>query len=236
MKANIRIPAATAVIFLSLVPGLRAATINWTNAGTGNWAISNNWSSGTVPGAGDLARIVNGGTAQVTNAQSAHHFVVAEGGTSSGALQVLSGGSLSASSGVVGWDGGSGSLLIREGAMSLVSSGTSLSVGSLSGSQGTVTLSDGGTLTLGGSLTLGFDGGFGRLRIGEGGAAGASVSHPASYMVAVRQRERRLFSTTTRPTTFSGAWGWRNQCPHGDHDGPGRRRSPPALLLHRRHC
>ena len=51
-------------IFSSLALVSAASAVDWT-AGTGDWNVGANWSGGAVP-SGTTARIINGGTAQIS--------------------------------------------------------------------------------------------------------------------------------------------------------------------------
>lgn len=82
---------AVIAFFLPVTPVLRAASINWTNAGTGNWAASNNWAPAMVPGGADEAGVDNGGTAQVTNAQVANVSAIGIGPSTAGTLRTKAG-------------------------------------------------------------------------------------------------------------------------------------------------
>lgn len=108
------------VIAILAVPVFAEAQVTW-NAGTGSWFTSSNWTPGIVPTSGINATINNGGTAQVL--------------TTGGQVRVLTLGTAA---------GQTGTLQVQGGALTTSSS---LLVGDFG--TGTVTVSNGGTLTSG---------------------------------------------------------------------------------------
>ena len=62
-----------------------AQVSTWTNPGTGDWFDPLNWTAG-VPGAGQHAFVINGGTLQIINAATAAHQTTSLGTNSAGAI------------------------------------------------------------------------------------------------------------------------------------------------------
>ncbi|HEY0552250.1 MAG TPA: hypothetical protein VGF13_21800, partial [Verrucomicrobiae bacterium] len=82
-----------AAVVISFGPRIIAATISWTNSGTGDWITPANWSSGALPVSPDDARITNGGIAVIESPQEISTGSVTAGdilGTT-GTLRVLGG-------------------------------------------------------------------------------------------------------------------------------------------------
>ncbi|MDF1794852.1 MAG: DUF4347 domain-containing protein [Thalassobaculaceae bacterium] len=162
-------------------PALNAATLtglpvllNTWSGGTGDWNTAGNWIGG-VPGGLDSANIDNGGTAQLTGAAPAiDYFYFGAGAGTSGTLQVTGGGTLTANGGqsYLGNSSGSTGTLLIDGAGSAVNTGAENLVVGNSG-VGILTVTDGGSIIVGGTLYTGlFGSSTGTLNIGNGGAAG----------------------------------------------------------------
>src|SRR5208282_5206320 len=81
----------TLVLMIAIEP-VRAASYTWSTA-SGDWSVASNW-GGTAPGESDGAYIANGGTATVTQFDSATCGTLSLGNNAaSGAVQ-MTGGSL----------------------------------------------------------------------------------------------------------------------------------------------
>ncbi|MFA9480252.1 hypothetical protein ACERK3_18420, partial [Phycisphaerales bacterium AB-hyl4] len=183
---------STAVAALLLFASSPALAVDWTG-GTGDWFDSSNW-SGSVPGPGNDTGIDNGGTAQI-EASDADAFGLTVGRFQSGALRVTDTGTLTVHIGPlrIGREStGVGELdIIGPDAQVTVASHTTEVGGS---GQGQLTIQDGGTLTtdlqgrigtssnsyglamisgagstwtMGGDLTVGWDG-EGQLLVADG--------------------------------------------------------------------
>lgn len=169
MKSFSRIVALT-----FLLPAAVSAQITeWTNSGTGNFGTAGNWSAG-VPDSGSTARVTNGGTAVITDSQQAGGLFIGTSPSSSGFVEVASGGSLAFAStlSVAGGSASTGLLAVRSGTVTSNSAGViALGIGSGAGASGTAVISNGGAFSMAAGVALGTEG-FGVLQIGEGGAAG----------------------------------------------------------------
>jgi hypothetical protein len=151
------------------------AAIHWKSAISGDWATAANWSSGTVPGAGDDVTISVAGTytVTITDNEAAHSLtlddadatvVIGNGGNNTftvgttlsltaGTLQLnqgatISGGTLSATGGAFDWNGGELSGVTYDGALNMTSGRAFLYVNGLTlkGANGT----GAGTINMGG--------------------------------------------------------------------------------------
>lgn len=114
---------AFAVACLAAAGPLAAATISWVNPGTGDWQVAPNW-GGTVPGAVDDARILNGGTA-LLNSGLATVRSLQIGGPGLGSTLRM--------------QGGPAALQVVEGSLTVGRSATGLTgIGTLAGNAGTL--------------------------------------------------------------------------------------------------
>ena len=150
--------------FETLEGRLLLATVNWVNAAGGAWDVGSNWSTGTVPGAGDDAVINTTSAATVTiqgsDAESVHSLTTAASDT-----LALNGGSLAvgANSTLTGnFNLGGGTINVASGAvLTLAGTASTWSGGAVSGSlagsgSGTVSV---GNFTVGtGGATFNFPG------------------------------------------------------------------------------
>ena len=144
--------AALAIVAAELTSQGRGASLTW-QVSSGTWSTAGNWSPSSVPGPGDSATIVNGGTATIAAGVAANCNTLVLGGTASGTVQLLSGGSLT--NGFVEYVGYTGSGLLNQ-------SGGNNALGSLylgvnTGVSGSYTLSS-GSLATSGSELVGNDG------------------------------------------------------------------------------
>ena len=137
------------VVVFSLVGGVQAATVTWTDAsGDHLWSTPENWDTGTIPTSADLAKIgMLPGPTIVNEGAVADKVHVGYGGTA-GALTV-DGGTFT----TTGWlqlARGAGS----EGTLNMIS-GTITTGGHLMGHQGSCTLNmTGGTITVEADLKI----------------------------------------------------------------------------------
>jgi hypothetical protein len=129
-----------------------AATGDWT-AGTNNWDNNDHWSGATYPGSPggttttDRANIQNGGTAQVNTDITIGILTLANAAAGSGSLEILNGGTLTASSSrstLVQSGTSTGNLAINTGG-SMIFAGQDIYTTFHSGDKLTITL-DGGYL------------------------------------------------------------------------------------------
>ncbi len=151
----------------SAAPG---ADIAWDGA-TGPFGSGTNWDGDTVPGSGDIAHILNGGTAQIASPDSFTIQRLVLGGFSGTGSLEISGGMLALTLGghnayIGGNDsnGGTGSGILNISGGSLVAGGGEFLIGSRGGT-GTVNMT-GGTFSNTNWIIFGRDGGgtgFGNL-------------------------------------------------------------------------
>ncbi len=82
-----------AAVVISFGPQVIAATISWTNSGTGDWITPANWSSGALPVSPDDARITNGGIAVIESPQEVSTGSITAGDVlgTTGTVRVLGG-------------------------------------------------------------------------------------------------------------------------------------------------
>lgn len=114
----------------------RAANVDWSNGAGGNsWNTSGNWTGGLLPGAADTARI---------NLSGANRAVFGSASTNIGTLNV--------------GNSANGELILTNNTLTTVTVGTRSTVGSFSGSTGTLTITN-GTFISGGYLEAGFNAG-----------------------------------------------------------------------------
>jgi T5SS/PEP-CTERM-associated repeat protein len=164
---------ALIALFVTSAAAFGQTTI-WTDA-TGDWFSPANWSAG-VPDSSTAAQINNGGTAQIMssgaaasevdlgiltgdvgtlsvsgagNLQDAGAMNVGEGGT--GTLNVTEGGIVSDSNAVVGSGSGSTGVALVDGAGSTWSNDGGITVGGNAKATGTLTISNGGSMSSGGT-------------------------------------------------------------------------------------
>jgi len=130
----------------------------WINPGTGDWNTGSNWLAGTVPGPNDVARIDNGGTAQIgAPVSDIDRLIIGSGVGASGALEIHTGGSLTTLGSDYCYVGanGTGVLTIESGATLALNDRLILG----GGSSGLGTINTAGTLSNPGSyLAVGDDG------------------------------------------------------------------------------
>ncbi|WP_372623394.1 beta strand repeat-containing protein [Falsiroseomonas sp.] len=138
-----------------LGPPAMAASISWTNGGSGDWFNPGNWSQ-DVPTAADEAFVNNGGTANASGLLT----------PTAGALRVGAGtGSVSGTVNITGLD------------LALGNISPALQIGLATAASTTAT----GTLTVGGSVTGTTPGNnIGNFQIGEASGAGATATGSAS--------------------------------------------------------
>jgi hypothetical protein len=146
--------AALALLAVENASQTRGANLTW-NVSSGTWSTPGNWNPSGPPGAADTATIVNGGTAMIPSGGTAACITLTLGGTNSGTVQLLSGGSFA--------NGGGGEIVGQTGNGTFNQSGGTntstgfLVVGNLVGGSGTYSLG-GGSLTTSGNLTVGNSG------------------------------------------------------------------------------
>lgn len=143
------------VSVVAMLAGFASATTYWSNAGTGDWSVGANWDTGIVPSSSDNAYVDNGGIAVVTTSQEARYFTVAFAASSSGTVEIPSGGSLSCNQ--------------------------SANAGRKSGAVGTLTI-NGGTFAGANHFYAGFEGGNGTINISGGGTATVANNFFLSYV------------------------------------------------------
>jgi len=160
--------ALTGVVVLTLAQ-FASADVNWAGT-TGNWNVASNWDTG-VPGSADYAYIENGGTAIVSDAQTAKGAFIGYAVGTTGTVEIVSGGTLT---GVGGWnqiaryDGSKATLIVNGG--TFITGGYLRSAGTHAGSA-TITVNNGGTITSANSIALGYAGGTGAITIDGSGSA-----------------------------------------------------------------
>ena len=164
---------ALIVLFVTSVSAFAQTTI-WTDA-TGDWFTAANWSAG-VPDSSTTAQINNGGTAQIMAAGAAASLVelgvaagdmgtlsvsgvgtlldggalnVGENGT--GTLNITKGGTVSDSDATVGSGSGSTGAALVDGPGSTWSHDGAIIIGDNANATGTLTISNGGTTSTGGT-------------------------------------------------------------------------------------
>ncbi|PYJ00736.1 MAG: hypothetical protein DMF00_07000 [Verrucomicrobia bacterium] len=160
-------------LFVTSVPAFAQTTV-WTDA-TGDWFTPANWSAG-VPDSSTTAQINNGGTAQIMASGAAANLVelgvvagdvgtlsvsgtgilqdggainVGEGGT--GTLNITKGGTASDSDATVGSGSGSTGMVLLDGPGSTWSNDGAITIGENAKATGTLTISNGGTVSSGGT-------------------------------------------------------------------------------------
>ncbi len=80
---------AAAVLVLRAQPA--RADVTWTLAGTGDWSVATNWSSGAVPTSTDNADIYNGGTVEVTTTGDVCNNLYVDAATGNSSVQMTAG-------------------------------------------------------------------------------------------------------------------------------------------------
>ena len=139
-----RLLIAAAVVLSPLAT--RAADVSWT-AGSGNYAVGSNWSTGTVPTTTDVAVIANGGTSTLAISGSTAGAQLAVGRDGIGAMVINGSGTYGvAGPALIGWTTAS-SAIPGVGALSL-GSGATLRIDGGSGS--TITIAAGSELVFNG--------------------------------------------------------------------------------------
>jgi T5SS/PEP-CTERM-associated repeat protein len=164
---------ALLVLFVTSVPAFAQITI-WTDT-TGDWFTSTNWSAG-VPDSSTTAQINNGGTAQIMAIGAAASLVelgvaagdvgtlsISGGGTlldggalnigenGTGTLNITKGGTVSDSDATVGSGSGSTGMVLVDGPGSTWSHDGAIIIGDKANATGTLTISNGGTMSTGGT-------------------------------------------------------------------------------------
>jgi autotransporter-associated beta strand protein len=191
-QRSTRTLAVLCIVALTAVSATAAmfVTTTWIGSDVADWGVATNWDTGSVPTAADAVRIFNGGIADVTTSGSAASSVVIGGDSSQ--LWVTGSGELS--TGGIQLVGDSTRVTVHEGgqitrtggAFEVGSAGSSIAQVSDAGSRidwtgGTVDVGVGGEGDLfltGGAefaadtITLGGNGGTGRVTVGDGGVAG----------------------------------------------------------------
>ncbi len=180
----------------SAAPG---ADITWDGT-TGPFGSGTNWDGDAVPGSGDIAHILNGGTAQIASPDSFTLQRLVLGGFSGTGSLEISGGTLALTLGghnayIGGNDsnGGTGSGILNISGGSLVASGGEFLVGSRGGT-GTVNMT-GGTLSNTNWIIFGRDGG-GTGNANLSGDAQINKTGGGNFVLGV-------FSGTTNTATLS---------------------------------
>lgn len=180
-----RAPVAPRLRALLLITtALSAATtapawaIEWINPGVGDWFDPANWDASFVPGPFTRFEIDNGGTARVTNGGHATPYdgVIGTSLGDSGAIEITGPGTTWTSlSGLSVGYFGRGTLTVSNGAT--VSAGDGYSIGTQSGSTGLVIVTGAGSsLSISSGLNVGF-GGTGTLDISNGGSVSAGYAN-----------------------------------------------------------
>lgn len=167
------------IILFAAVLSVRAATLTWSNTGTGDWFTASNW-GGTLPAAGDTANIRNGGTATISSGATPSLGYINAGFNAgeSGSI-TLSGGTLNVTNLAVGRTG-TGTITIGAGA-AVNSDYPTLGVNA--GGVGTVNVY--GTLNKTGATTLGYVGksGTGTVNVYSGGSF--TIDGPSGVIVGM---------------------------------------------------
>ncbi|MCG3148875.1 MAG: hypothetical protein PCFJNLEI_02324 [Verrucomicrobiae bacterium] len=134
-----------------------ADTIAWNNPAGGNWNTATNWSPAAVPGPGDDVQIALAGTYTVTLNTSATINSLTVGGGSG--VQTFSVSSSTLSSAVPCVITNNGALLLPGGALKAAVLIASNATATWTGTDllNTLTIAPGGTLTINGSVTLGYN-------------------------------------------------------------------------------
>lgn len=177
---------------------LLAADLSWSALGSDSWFDGANWSPASAPTAADNTIIDNGGTAQVQAPGAVtDDLVVGATGGNSGFLDILSGGTLDSSLGVIGRDAGASGTMTVTGVGSLWRDNNFITIGNLGG--GSLTIEDAGRVesfgtTLGGNVggtgtvtvtgagsTL--DNGFGAFLVGFGGDGTLTITEGGQVSV-----------------------------------------------------
>jgi fibronectin-binding autotransporter adhesin len=145
----------------------------WTRnpATAGSWDTATNWLIPLLPMPTDNVLIVNGGTSVISTGTATARTLVLGGTSSSGGLRI-DGGLLTLGTELVMGSGSAGVGAVAHTAGSVT--GTSMTLGRGRGSRGTYDLS-GGTLTLSGSIALGAGIGSSARMTQTGGTVGAST-------------------------------------------------------------
>ena len=89
MTKGIMTGLLTVAAMLLSISVANAADISWSGT-TGDWNTAGNW-GGTVPGAGDIARVNNSGTAQLSAAATVEQLYLGNSGGQTGTVEVSSG-------------------------------------------------------------------------------------------------------------------------------------------------
>ncbi|MCE9613889.1 MAG: hypothetical protein K8T26_06400 [Lentisphaerae bacterium] len=149
------------VAFLVLVacPRLLYADVDWIPTGAAAWETPGNWLGGAVPsiGGGSIARVLNGGTAEITVAgQNTAFLTLAVGSGQSGYVHLISG-SLQSSS--VQNLCRAGLAAFTQEAFTTNTVGGSVTIGEQSGSQGTYYLNGGWLYVPNSDIYVGYNAG-----------------------------------------------------------------------------
>lgn len=168
------------LLFLVSGQGWTQTTV-WNVAGPADWNTAGNWTSG-LPDAATAASIRNGGTSVIDGFDAFSNSIAVGNHLGSGQLQIINGGSLTMNSTIfapgIGLSG-IGGVLVDASTLNWINAGTAetLQVGN-SGGDGTLTITNGGSVSVNdsgtgdGRIILGRFGGTATLNIGTGGGAG----------------------------------------------------------------
>lgn len=173
----------------------QAATVTWVNTGEDDWMTGSNWDTATTPGSGDAVVINNGGTAVIGTGQSVGANAVTTG-TSAGNGSLTVQGSLSSSTITVG-SGGTGILTVDGGSVT----STFLNVGQSSGSNGTIIVNNGGTITGGQYLNIGSTG-TGTLILNSG-----TVQTGTGYSIRIGEQSGSVGEVIVNGGLLRGSYG-----------------------------
>lgn len=151
MKVSIYKSGIITCVILMLASYASAVNTNW-KAGTGNWSVVTNWTSGEPVSYSDNAFIDNGGTVQITSAEVCRYLYQGYTSGTSGSIE-MSGGSLSTYIEYIGFHG-TGAFTQSDGVNTM---SDYLYLGRYSDATGIYAMS-GGTLTVNKDFYTGYQG------------------------------------------------------------------------------
>ncbi|TWS95805.1 autotransporter-associated beta strand repeat-containing protein [Reyranella sp. CPCC 100927] len=143
-----------------------AQVVNWVNPGEGAWQDPANWSTGAVPTAGSFVRVDNGGSA-IIDAIAAAASGVNVSSASTSMLTIRNGGTLTSRNATIGDSFGTVGAAVVDGAGSRWTI-TDILFGNLGIGQpgtGSLTISNGGVVSVGGRLSIATGGSTGTLTV-----------------------------------------------------------------------
>ncbi|PCJ31570.1 MAG: hypothetical protein COA90_05810 [Gammaproteobacteria bacterium] len=157
-KLTRNLSAALLAAGMSAIPiQVLAANIFW-DAGTADWFTPTNWRTNSLPTASDDAYINNAGTAEVSSGSANVSRSLVIGYDNAGSLTISNGGAvMSNSDGYISYSSGSTGTVTVEGTGSSWTMSRTLGVGS--GGDGSLTISNGGTVTTGTNGFIGYSSG-----------------------------------------------------------------------------